>query len=235
MKIIIANGNKEERQQLLQVIREETKICDVEETEAGIDTIKLVKAFQPDLLIIDGQLPDVCGLETVELIRSFDRKLKVIITSSELEHAVAAFRLKSFYFLLKPLCWQELSAVLTRFQKEQTNKWVRKLHIECKDSIIYINPADIRYIVKNKEDKMVSIYTADHCYTSSYTLQYLEEKLNTYLFVRVHKSYLVNLRYITELKTFYNGTYNLYVEGCQNEPIPVSRNYVKRLRHCLEI
>jgi DNA-binding LytR/AlgR family response regulator len=235
LKIMIANQNEAERQQLLQMIKEKMKVVSVKEASTGVDTIKLMKSYQPDLAIIDAQLTDLSGLEIVELFQPFNRELKVIITSGQLEHAVAAFRLQAFYFLLKPLRQEELSTVLERCQKEQTNKWMRKLPIECKDSIIYLNPQDIRYIMKNKEDKMVSIYTSDQCYTSSYTLQYLEDKLQAYSFMRVHKSYLVNITYITELKTFYNGTYNLYVEDYQNEPIPVSRNHVKRLRHCLEI
>ncbi|HWO97617.1 MAG TPA: LytTR family DNA-binding domain-containing protein [Bacillus sp. (in: firmicutes)] len=235
VKVIIANKNEEERQLLLQAVKEEMKVCGIEEAETGLDTIKLVKHYQPDLLIIDVHLTGISGLETVELIQMFDHDLKVIVTSNEVHHAITAFRLKAFYFLLKPFCLDELSSVLVRWQKEQTSKIIRKLPIEGKESIVYVHPEDVVYVAKNKEDKTVSIYTNNQFYISSYTLQQLEEKLSGYSFVRVHKSYLVNMRYIVELKTFYNGTYNLYVEGYRDEPIPVSRNYIKRLRHGLEI
>ncbi|WP_142285629.1 LytTR family DNA-binding domain-containing protein, partial [Bacillus cereus] len=99
----------------------------------------------------------------------------------------------------------------------------------------YILPKDIVYVSKNKENKTVSIYTTNNQYISTYTLQELENKLNAYDFLRVHKSYLINMSYVKELKPYYNGTYNLYLDRYDEQPIPVSRNYVKRLRNNIEL
>ncbi|MFE5127185.1 LytR/AlgR family response regulator transcription factor, partial [Bacillus mobilis] len=141
-------------------------------------------------------------------------------------------------YLLRPFREEDLQFLLYRMCKEHGEKaksYLRKLPIEGQEGIRYIFPEDIVYISKNKENKTVSIYTTNNQYISTYTLQELENKLNAYDFLRVHKSYLINMSYVQELKPYYNGTYNLYLDKYDEQPIPVSRNYVKKLRNKIEL
>lgn len=149
-----------------------------------------------------------------------------------------AFRFRAFYYLLRPFHQDDVLFLAHRMEQEigkKTRSYLRKLPIESHEGITYIFPEDIVYVSKNKENKTVSIYTTNNHYISTYTLQELENKLSTYDFLRVHKSYLINVIYVRELKPYYNGTYNLYLEKYDERPIPVSRNYVKRLRNKIEL
>ncbi|WP_309225100.1 LytTR family DNA-binding domain-containing protein [Paenibacillus sp. JMULE4] len=69
----------------------------------------------------------------------------------------------------------------------------------------------------------------------AYTLSELEQKLEPFGFFRCHKSFLVNLASIVEMKTWVNGAYDLLMDDAAESRIPVSRNYVKGLRLKLEI
>ncbi|MNU10873.1 Transcriptional regulatory protein YpdB [compost metagenome] len=66
-------------------------------------------------------------------------------------------------------------------------------------------------------------------------MQELEQKLAPYGFFRCHKSYLVRLEAITELKSWVNGAYDVRMDDAVRSRVPVSRNYVKELRLKLEI
>ena len=181
---------------------------------------------------------DGTGFEYVNLLREVNCYAKFIFMGEDIEESITAFRFQAFYYLLRPFREEDLQFLLYRMGKEQGEKaksYLRKLPIEGQEGIRYIFPGDIVYVSKNKENKTVSIYTTNNQYISTYTLQELENKLNAYDFLRVHKSYLINMSYVQELKPYYNGTYNLYLDKYDEQPIPVSRNYVKRLRNKIEL
>ncbi|MCP8968045.1 LytR/AlgR family response regulator transcription factor [Ectobacillus ponti] len=230
MRILLVSDAAEEREQLKQGLKEELNKADVWEAADMLEAAKRMKQVQPDFLFMN-----IDQIQDKELLGQHESQ--VILMGTEERQAVQAFRHRAFYFLLLPIAEHELSFVCSLMEREakrQTNV-CGKLSIEGHEGILYLQPRDIVYVSKNKENKTVSIYTRQQQYVSSCTLHDLEEKLTPYQFQRVHKSYLVNLLYIKELRPYYNGTYNLYLESYPEEPIPVSRNYVKKLRSSLEI
>lgn len=190
------------------------------------------------LCFLSSKLLDGTGFEYASLLREINCYTKFIFVGENIEESITAFRFQAFYYLLRPFREEDLQFLLYKIGKEQGEKaksYLRKLPIESQEGIRYILPEDIVYVSKNKENKTVSIYTTNNQYISTYTLQELENKLNAYDFLRVHKSYLINMSYVKELKPYYNGTYNLYLDRYDEQPIPVSRNYVKRLRNNIEL
>src|SRR5699024_3314818 len=90
---------------------------------------------------------------------------------------------------------------------------------------------DILYMYR--QDKVSKIITTKGDYEMKATLKELENRLAPYSFYRIHKSYLINLNYVTRLTPWFNGAYELELAGC-DEKLSVSRNYVKGLRSRLE-
>ncbi|WP_028401319.1 LytR/AlgR family response regulator transcription factor [Ectobacillus panaciterrae] len=237
MKILIVSEEAEHRNEIQHAFRQGEVKAEFLEAQLGLEAIKMAKRHEPDFLFVDVHLSGESGLEIAELLYQLDLRTELILMGKEAAYAVEAFRLRAFYYLLQPFQQDDLEYLVYLMQKEHRNRrntLGHKLPIECQEGISYISPKEIVYVSKNKENKTVSIYTTEEHYISTYTLQELEQKLIAYHFLRVHKSYLINLLYVKSLKPYYNGTYNLYVEQ-YNEPIPVSRNYVKSLRHRLEI
>lgn len=238
MKILIVTEQAESRNLILQAVEREVNKKEILEAATAFEAIKLMKRHDPEFLFLDVQLSDGSGFEVAELIKQLDLTAQVILMGEDVQYAVDAFRMRAFYYLLKPFQNDELAYLASLIEKERRKKGggvLQKLPIENHEGISYIFPNEIIYVSKNKENKTVSIYTKEAQFTSAYTLQELEDKLTLHHFLRVHKSYLVNLLYIKGLRPYYNGTYNLYLAGCMDCPIPVSRNYVKRLRHKIEI
>jgi len=107
-----------------------------------------------------------------------------------------------------------------------------KLAVEETDKIVYLSPADIVYCTS--VDGVSQVYTREQTYATKATLKELEHKLAEQSFLRIHKSFLVNLAYVVELTPWFNGAYQLKVSG-RRESLPVSRNYVRALRSRLEL
>jgi DNA-binding LytR/AlgR family response regulator len=108
-----------------------------------------------------------------------------------------------------------------------------KLAIETENGITYLSPKEIYFI--EKQGREVIIHTRTEQIKATYTLSDLFEKLEVFSFFRTHKSYLVNLDHIKELRTWFSGSYNLIMEDAKQSEVPVSRNYVKDLRNRIEL
>ncbi|EEL14215.1 Two-component response regulator [Bacillus cereus 95/8201] len=238
MKILLIMEEVEERRSLAEKFIENIKNVECFEASMGTEALFIMKKHTPDFVFLNSKLMDGTGFEYANLLREVNCYAKFIFMGEDIEESITAFRFQAFYYLLRPFREEDLQFLLYRMGKEQGEKaksYLRKLPIEGQEGIRYIFPEDIVYVSKNKENKTVSIYTTNNQYISTYTLQELENKLNAYDFLRVHKSYLINMSYVQELKPYYNGTYNLYLDKYDEQPIPVSRNYVKRLRNKIEL
>ena len=238
MKILLIMEEAEERRSLAEKFTENIRNVECFEASMGTESLFIMKKHTPDFVFLNSKLMDGTGFEYANLLREVNCYAKFIFMGEDIEESITAFRFQAFYYLLRPFREEDLQFLLYRMGKEKGEKaksYLRKLPIEGQEGIRYIFPEDIVYVSKNKENKTVSIYTTNNQYISTYTLQDLENKLNAYDFLRVHKSYLINMSYVQELKPYYNGTYNLYLDKYDEQPIPVSRNYVKRLRNKIEL
>src|SRR5690606_38236510 len=117
-------------------------------------------------------------------------------------------------------------------EEKDKGKQTGKLAIDSDGEIIYLEPKDILYIVR--DEKVTKLITKLDEYETKIQLKDLESRLESFGFFRIHKSFLVNLKYVTRLTPWFNGAYQLEIEG-RNEQLSVSRNYVKALRARLEI
>lgn len=238
MKILLIMEETENRNRLIETFTENMRNVECFEARTGMESLQVAKKYIPDFVFLDTKLKDGTGFEFSSLLQQLSCDTKFIFIGENIEEAIIAFRFQAFYYLLRPFRAEDLQFLLHRIEQEKgknIKSHLRKLPIERHEGITYIFPEDIVYVSKNKENKTVSIYTTNNQYISTYTLQELENKLTAYDFLRVHKSYLINVMYVQELKPYYNGTYNLYLERYDEQPIPVSRNYVKRLRNKIEL
>jgi len=249
--VVIADDEAPAREELAYLIEQIPEVTQVIQATGGMDAIKKVKEHDPDLLFLDMEMPDLNGLQVAEIIHELSPQVKVVFSTAYDQYAVDAFKLRAFHYILKPYddndvlgVFRELrragteparpagSAADNETAKSQQNPCV-KLALEIEGGIKYISPKDIIYI--SKEGKHVQVHTREKAYEVAYTLQDLEQRLEPYGLFRCHKSYLIQMEAIIELKSWVNGAYNVKMSDTQQSMIPVSRNYVKELRLKLEI
>jgi len=197
-----------------------------------LDAIEFLNNEAVDLIFVDIQMPDLSGLE---FTRSLARGPKVIFTTAYEKYALEGFRLDVMDYLLKPFSYEEfLKAVqkavrLIKLEKEvpeQVDTNNEFLFLKSDYKIRRINFNDILYIEGLKDYVKVFIHGSDKPVLSLITLKALEAKLPEAKFMRVHRSFIVNLERIDTIersRIVFGKTY-----------IPVSEQYKDKFQEFLD-
>lgn len=119
---------------------------------------------------------------------------------------------------------QRLSADFSPKMEKSREKEV--LPVRADERLIIVSQADI-FLARAIGQKKTEIVTTRGNYSVNFTLKEIEGKLNPKKFLRTHKSFIINIEKITEVVPWFNSTYLLIMEGCQEKDIPVSRSYIK--------
>jgi two-component system, LytTR family, response regulator len=184
----------------------------VAECENGFDAVKAVGELHPDLLILDIQMPKLSGFEVLELI---DEPPAIIFATAYNEFAVRAFEVHAMDYLLKPFSSERFDEALERVRKEletpaplllqplkQTLQQNPLERVLVKDgSKVHVIPIDrIDYI--EAQDDYVSIKTEGKAHLKQQRMAELEKLLNPQKFVRVHRSYILNVERIARIELY---------------------------------
>lgn len=156
-----------------------------------------------DLMFLDIKMPEMTGLE---FIRSLKTPPEIIITTAFHEYALDGFELDVVDYLLKPISFERFLKAVHKVKVPREQRPVfsseklpaEAFYVRSDRKLVKINPAEIVFIESLKN--YLCIYTGKQKVIVLSTLQYLEEQLKEYSFIlRVHKSFLVNKNFITEI------------------------------------
>ncbi|GAA3979930.1 two-component system response regulator BtsR [Pedobacter ginsengiterrae] len=202
----------------------------------GFEGLKAITQYKPDLIFLDIQMPKISGFEMLELVED---KPAVIFTTAFDEFAIKAFEVNAVDYLLKPidktrfdLAIQKLPARLNQSENTeavldaaakspaQNNRVVVK-----KDGVIKIIPvADINYL--EADDDYVKLSTTDGAFYKNKTMAYFEQTLDASQFIRIHRSYIINLAQVTKIELKEKDSYVVLLKS--DIWLPVSKTgYVK--------
>ena len=157
----------------------------------------------PDILIMDINLQDGNGIETVKHLQKLHPKLKVIYLTGIINYATAIFETNPAYFLVKPINENNLSDAITKVSKEIEFDKSDSIVIKTNGSEIILYRREIMYV--ESQGRKLVLYMADGKKSEIYEkMDVIQEKLGA-SFIRSHKSFLINMKYITERtnKEFY--------------------------------
>lgn len=256
ISVFIADDEALARDELSYLLKQYEDIDIVGEAAQGLEALEKIEALKPDVAFLDIHMPNLDGLTVAQKLIEQDPNLMIVFATAYDQHAIQAFEVNAVDYLLKPFDEErvlktverirqrlenpksvfqngDLNATLLELLKSSRSPEISKLAVQNEESIILINPHDILYIYRENRD--VFIQTPNEVYTTKYTLQALEEKLASYPFFRVHRSYLVNLKYVQKLVPWFNGAYTLILSDVKHTEVPVSRAYIKALKEALGI
>lgn len=240
IKTIIVDDELYNRDELKFLLQSYPSIQIIGEAETGEAAIMKSIQLQPEVIFLDVEMPLMNGIEVAKALIELKKPPLIVFATAYPEFAVEAFRYDAIDYLLKPYDEEQLKETIERIERklstpiqEQTlEKSTGKLAVEADGEIFYLEPKDILYIFR--DDKITRIIAKAGEFEVKTPLKDLENRLSLFNFFRIHKGYLVNLKYVTRLTPWFNGAYQLQVEG-KDELLSVSRNYVKALRIRLEI
>ncbi|TCN22389.1 LytTR family two component transcriptional regulator [Mesobacillus foraminis] len=240
IKTLIVDDEPYSREELKHLLGAFPSIQIAGEAESGEAAIMKALQLQPDVVFLDVEMPKMNGMEAAKALSEFKKVPLIVFATAYPQFAAEAFRYNAVDYLLKPYEEDQLKETVDRVEKK-LNPVIEadagrssggKLAVEADGEIFYLDPNEILYLYR--DEKVTKLITKTGKFETKTPLKDLEARLSSYHFFRIHKSYVVNLDYVTRLTPWFNGAYQLQIEG-EDERLSVSRNYVKALRMRLEI
>lgn len=174
-----------------------------------------------DILLLDIQMGQLNGMDTARKIREVDNKMEIIFITSLIDYIQDGYEVRAYRYLLKPIKLEELEKhVLTCIKEIEKNK-NHYILIKNKSNTYKIYSNEIKYIEVQKKD--MRIHTINKTFDVKYSLEKIEKDLNSDEFVRCHKSFIINLSYIENIKLN-----TAILES--GEEVPVSRYRYKEVK-----
>lgn len=240
IRTFIVDDEQPSRNELRYLLGKFEDVRVVGEAASYNEAIRFISTQQPHVVFLDIQLTGITGIQMAKELMQLPLSPFVVFATAHNEYAIEAFDVNAIDYLLKPFseaklerCIKKIKSFfidrsampITKTNKQLNNAAVcmenQKLAIETNGKAYIINTNDIVYACCN--DGQVIVHTTDKVYQTHLTLQDLQMRINRKAFFRCHRSYLVNLEKIREIIPWFNGTYNLVLDGVQNKEIPVSR------------
>ncbi|GAB4327273.1 MAG: LytTR family DNA-binding domain-containing protein [Bacteroidales bacterium] len=194
----------------------------------AMEGLDLIREHSPDIIFLDIQMPDLTG---IELLKTLEKPPVVIITTAYKEYALEGYDLDVADYLLKPFTFERFLKAVNRASKRVENRGRPDEGNQAKDLFSFkadgawyrIPYSDILYIEGLKE--YIIIHTETKRYLVLERMHHLEQRLPGEMFLRVHKSFIINTGKATSL---YGNT--LMIE---DREIPVGRTYAAEAKRRL--
>jgi two-component system LytT family response regulator len=199
---------------------------------SAVEALQVMESNEVDLMFVDINMPDLNGLD---FVKSLTEKPLLIFTTAYSEYAIEGFKVDALDYLLKPFSFTEFSKATNkaRTQFELINNTPEKLEsnddylfIKSEYKLLRINLNDVLFIEGMKEYVRIHL-TGQKPVMTLLSMKSLEAKLPGNRFMRVHRSYIVNLEKVTMVERF------RIVFGDKHR-VPVSENYKKKFQEFLD-
>ncbi|QXP66679.1 LytTR family DNA-binding domain-containing protein [Polaribacter sp. AHE13PA] len=195
----------------------------VKSCKNAMEAFEIANSNNIDLFFLDINMPDISGLS---LAKSINKKSKIIFTTAYREYAVDGFDLQAVDYLLKPIAFDRFLQAVNKFFETQTvivsqvdveEPSVKSdyIFVRSERKMVKINFDDILYVESLSD--YIKIHTKDTVLVTRETISNLEMKLPSQQFLRIHRSYIINLN-----KT--DSYTNEFIE-IEKNAIPISRTY----------
>lgn len=242
MNAILIDDEPLARSIVKEYLQQYPEIKIVAECDDGFQGMKAIQQYEPDLIFLDIQMPKINGFEMLELI---DNPPAVIFTTAFDEFAIKAFELNAVDYLLKPFSKERFDkAIKKRLQNFTTTKTQEVVesaaHLPAQQNRVVVRDgnkikiipvAQIQYL--EGADDYAKIVTADGAFLKKRTMNFFEQSLNDYHFVRIHRSYIVNTQLITRIDAYEKDSHLVILNT--GAKLPVSKSGYTRLKEILGI
>ncbi|HMD38628.1 MAG TPA: LytTR family DNA-binding domain-containing protein [Candidatus Acidoferrum sp.] len=258
---IIVDDEKPAREELAFLLKAFPEVNLIGQGKNGVEAVALIKEHSPDLVFLDVQMPGLDGFGVLKKI--VERKMKmphVVFATAFDQYAVQAFDVNAVDYVLKPFDKARISKAIQRAKKmldtqtsatDRLEQLVSQLGaakqpepIEAFQAVKVLVRAGQRLLLIDADDVVfatidggsITVVARDVEGSSNYrTLDELGETLDSEIFWRPHRSFLVNTRHIREVVPWSKNIFTLKMNDKKTTEIPVSRVQARRLRELFKL
>jgi two-component system LytT family response regulator len=243
IKAILIDDEPLARSIVSEYLQTYSQISVVAECNDGFEGVKAIAQHKPDLIFLDIQMPKINGFEMLELIES---PPAVIFTTAFDEFAIKAFELHAIDYLLKPFSKERFDKAISKWMSNRNSEGKntsallesvaqpeeRQRIVVKKGANIVILPVNTIYYIEAFDD-YVKIHTKDGFFLKKKTMSHYETTLSASQFVRVHRSYLLNLQELTKIEPMEKDNHMALLKS--GARIPLSQSGYVKLKEVLGI
>ena len=236
MKAIIVDDERLARKELISLL---DKYGDIEVVEEGTNVDEAKEAIEknrPDLLFLDIQMPGKNGFDLISELTSVP---KVVFVTAYDDYAIRAFEVNALDYLLKPVHPDRLDDAMKKVMnnvtdaEESEDKLTEEDQIFLKDGekCWFVTLKDVRMF--ESEGNYVRVYFHNNKPLILKSLNNLEKRLQSKLFFRANRKYIINLKWVTKIEPWFNG--GLQVELKDGEKVEISRRQAARFKDLMSL
>lgn len=235
-KVLIADDDAGMRLLLKKAVEKLDGFKVVNEAKDGESTLHLAEETKPDIIFMDVEMPIFSGVECAKRIMDINPKTIIIFATGHEEYMPDAFEIYAFDYLIKPFRVDRIHQTLERIRclhqqdkdysfsrSSDARNNIRKLLIRNREGVSFADMQDI--ILIQRENRSTVIYTCDERFVTSESLSELEERLDSNMFFRSHKSYIINLSMIQKIYPYGRWTYTVKLKDIDMDALLTHDKY----------
>lgn len=239
-RVLIVDDEPPARQRIADLLRRDPDMGPLFEAGNGEAAVRMIREEQPDLVLLDVQMPGLNGLEVIRAVGPQRMPLTVFVTAYN-RHAIDAFDANALDYLLKPYSDERFETMLARFKLQRQNshliafgqkmmamvpaapapRHLDRLAIKGDGVIRFVRVQDMVWI--EASDVYVTLHLASERILHRTALNELERTLDPARFVRIHRAVIVNIDCIVQLTVRSHGEFDALMQG--GATLRVSRTY----------
>jgi len=241
MRTLVIDDERLARKELISLLDGFTEIEVIGECSNAEEAVEMIEKEKPDLIFLDIQMPGKNGFELLEELVSVP---KVIFVTAFDEYAMKAFQVNALDYVLKPIDPDRLNSAIdkvinvpeaTALEQEVTNEGILSL-----DDQIFLKDGEKCWFVTLREVRMfitegnyVRVMFNDQKPLVLRSLNNLEKRLDERTFFRANRKYIINLKWVEKIETWFNG--GLMVKLKSGEDVEVSRRQSSKFKELLSL
>ena len=246
--VLIVDDEKPARDDIARMLGRIEGVEIVGEAGDGDEAVREIESLEPDILLLDIRMPGLDGFQVIEKLSGLDDMPAVIFVTAYDTYALKAFEVHAADYILKPVDEKRLAQAIGRAARirrglekrpdlesllETLDAVHRRLALRKNDSLVMVDVDDILFATSSGGEVKVVTEKLEGA-ANFRSLDELQRELPPAVFIRVHRSYIANIRKIHEVRPWFSGSYQMRMSHGEGPVIPLSRGYAKKLRKILK-
>jgi two-component system LytT family response regulator len=244
MNVLIVDDEPLAREGMSQLLRDEPAVTGIVEARNGAEAVEAIRERRPDLVMLDVQMPELDGLGVVRAVGAEQMPPVIFVTAHD-RYAIQAFEVNAIDYLLKPVTRERCSQALARVRERLSiqggdnrhvmsllqqlaapPQYLARVALRAAGRISFVNVEDVVYVQAAENYVQLHLKSARHLL--HVPIATFERSLDPRMFLRIHRSLIVNVKYIHELETGAHGEFVVALHG--GTRLQASRSYHEKIK-----
>lgn len=231
LTVLVVDDEQPTVEELVWLLRRDPRVGQVLSCTAATEALRILQEREVDALFLDISMPGLSGLELAQVLSRFKEPPRIVFVTAHEAHAVEAFELQAVDYVLKPVRAERLAEAVRRVgggTAEPVTGRDQQIPVELGGVTRFVSRADITHV--EAQGDYARLHTGEGSHLVRTPLSTLEEEWGPAGFVRIHRSLLVALPHVTEVRMD-SGRCSVVVRG--GAELVVSRRHTRELRELL--